>query len=78
MASLLVKDNIDTGDRMMTSVGSLALTEPAPQDAEVVARLRGAGALILGKTNPAEWVNRAPRIAPRASNWNYLLWCKVE
>jgi amidase len=54
---ILVKDNIDTGDHMLTSVGSLALTEPAPQDAEVVARLRAAGALILGKTNPSEWVN---------------------
>jgi amidase len=53
----LVKDNIDTGDRMLTSVGSLALTEPAPHDAEVVTRLRTAGALILGKTNPSEWVN---------------------
>jgi amidase len=54
---ILVKDNIDTGDRMLTSVGSLALTASAPQDAEVVARLRTAGALILGKTNPSEWVN---------------------
>jgi len=44
---ILVKDNIDTGDRMLTSVGSLALTEPAPQDAAVVARLRAAGGLIL-------------------------------
>jgi amidase len=54
---ILVKDNIDTGDRMLTSVGSLALDEPAPRDAEVVARLRTAGAVILGKTNPSEWVN---------------------
>jgi amidase len=54
---ILVKDNIDTGDRMLTSVGSLALTEPAPLDAEVVRKLRNAGALILGKTNPSEWVN---------------------
>ena len=54
---ILIKDNIDTGDRMLTSVGSLALDEPAPRDAEVVARLRTAGAVILGKTNPSEWVN---------------------
>jgi amidase len=54
---ILVKDNIDTGDQMLTSVGSLAFTEPAPQDADLVARLRRAGAVILGKTNPSEWVN---------------------
>jgi hypothetical protein len=52
---ILIKDNIDTGDRMLTSVGSLAFTESAPQDAELVARLRRAGAVILGKTNPSEW-----------------------
>jgi len=51
---VLVKDNIDTGDRMLTSAGSLALTARAPHDADVVARLRTAGALILGKTNPSE------------------------
>jgi amidase len=54
---ILIKDNIDTGDRMLTSIGSLALDVPAPRDAEVVARLRRAGAVILGKTNPSEWVN---------------------
>jgi amidase len=54
---ILIKDNIDTGDRMLTSVGSLALDEPAPRDADVVARLRRSGAVILGKTNPSEWVN---------------------
>ena len=54
---ILIKDNIDTGDRMLTSVGSLALDVPAPRDAEVVARLRRSGAVILGKTNPSEWVN---------------------
>jgi amidase len=54
---ILIKDNIDTGDRMLTSVGSLAFTESAPKDAELVARLRRAGAVILGKTNPSEWVN---------------------
>jgi len=55
---ILVKDNIDTGDAMMTTAGSLALVgEPAAQDATVVARLRAAGAVILGKTNLSEWAN---------------------
>ncbi|NII54713.1 amidase [Luteibacter sp. SG786] len=55
---ILLKDNIDTGDRMMTSAGSLALTvKPAPHDSEVAARLRKAGAIILGKTNLSEWAN---------------------
>jgi amidase len=53
---ILIKDNIDTGDRMLTSVGSLAFTEAATRDAELVARVRMAGAVILGKTNPSEWV----------------------
>ncbi|NID14217.1 amidase [Luteibacter yeojuensis] len=55
---ILLKDNIDTGDRMMTSAGSLALTmKPAPHDSAVAARLRKAGAVILGKTNLSEWAN---------------------
>ena len=55
---VLLKDNIDTGDRMRTSAGSLALAESvAPRDAFVVGRLRDAGALILGKTNLSEWAN---------------------
>ena len=55
---ILLKDNIDTGDRMMTTAGSLALVgDSAPQDATVVARLRAAGAVILGKTNLSEWAN---------------------
>ena len=55
---VLVKDNIDTGDRMHTSAGSLALADaPALRDAFVVERLRAAGALILGKTNMSEWAN---------------------
>ncbi len=55
---ILIKDNIDTGDRMRTTAGSLALSEwRAPQDAFVVGRLRAAGALILGKTNLSEWAN---------------------
>ncbi len=55
---VLVKDNIDTGDRMRTSAGSLALAESiAPRDAHIVERLRAAGAVILGKTNLSEWAN---------------------
>lgn len=55
---LLIKDNIDTADRMMTTAGSLALAgNYAAQDATVVRRLRAAGAVILGKTNLSEWAN---------------------
>lgn len=55
---VLVKDNLDTGDRMMTSAGSLALVDaPAARDATVVAKLREAGAVLLGKTNLSEWAN---------------------
>jgi amidase len=55
---IVVKDNIDTADRMMTTAGSLALEGwIAPQDAFVVERLREAGAVILGKTNLSEWAN---------------------
>jgi amidase len=55
---LLIKDNIDTHDRMMTTAGSLALQgSVAPRDSFVVQRLREAGALILGKTNLSEWAN---------------------
>ncbi len=55
---ILLKDNIDTGDGMMTTAGSLALENHyARQDAFLVARLRRAGALILGKTNLSEWAN---------------------
>jgi amidase len=55
---ILVKDNIDTGDRMLTTAGSLALADsPAPKDAFLVERLRAAGAVILGKTNMSEWAN---------------------
>lgn len=53
---ITVKDSIDTGDRMMTTGGSLALEGNfAPQDAFVVGKLREAGAVILGKTNMSEW-----------------------
>src|ERR1700716_1478829 len=55
---VMVKDNIDTGDRMLTTAGSLALADaPAPGDAPLVARLRAAGMLLLGKTNLSEWAN---------------------
>jgi len=55
---VLVKDNCDSGDRMLTTAGSLALAStPAPRDSTVVARLRSAGAVLLGKTNLSEWAN---------------------
>lgn len=56
---ILVKDNIDTGDTMLTTAGSLALaaTAPARRDAFVIGKLRAAGAIILGKTNLSEWAN---------------------
>jgi amidase len=55
---ILIKDNIDTGDQMMTTAGSLALLgSKAPRDAFLVERLRRAGAIILGKTNLSEWAN---------------------
>jgi amidase len=55
---VLLKDNIDTHDRMMTTAGSLALSGSRPlQDATVTRRLREAGAVILGKTNLSEWAN---------------------
>ncbi len=55
---ILVKDNLDTADRMHTSAGSLALeTSVAPRDSFVVQQLRAAGAVILGKANMSEWAN---------------------
>ena len=55
---ILIKDNIDTHDRMQTTAGSLALEgHIAEKDAFVVRQLRKAGALILGKTNLSEWAN---------------------
>jgi amidase len=55
---VLLKDNIDTADRMKTSAGSLALAgSTPPRDAFIVDRLRAAGAVILGKTNLSEWAN---------------------
>jgi len=55
---VLIKDNIDTADRMMTTAGSLALSGSiAPRDSFVAQRLLEAGAVILGKTNLSEWAN---------------------
>jgi amidase len=55
---ILIKDNIDTADRMQTTAGSLALVgQPAPRDAYIVEKLRENGAVILGKTNLSEWAN---------------------
>src|SRR5690606_26138569 len=55
---VLLKDNINTGDNMHTSAGSLALADSfAPEDAFLVSRLREAGAVILGKASMTEWAN---------------------
>lgn len=67
---VLLKDNIDTADRMKTTAGSLALADaPTPaRDAFIVSRLRAAGAIILGKTNLSEWANF--RANPSISGWS--------
>jgi amidase len=66
---MLIKDNIDTGDKMLTTAGSLALMGgPAPRDAFVVERLRTAGVVILGKTNLSEWANI--RSTKSTSGWS--------
>lgn len=55
---IMLKDNIDTGDRMQTTAGSFALAgQPAPTDSTVAAKLRDGGAVILGKLNLSEWAN---------------------
>ncbi|PYD21067.1 amidase, partial [Pseudomonas syringae pv. pisi] len=55
---VLVKDNIDTADKMQTTAGALAMAgAPAQYDAFVVQRLREAGAIIIGKANLSEWSN---------------------
>lgn len=55
---VLLKDNLDTHDRMTTTAGSLALEGSIPsQDSAVAAKLRAAGAILLGKTNMSEWAN---------------------
>jgi len=66
---ILVKDNIDTGDRMATSAGSLALADQhAKEDAPLVTRLRQAGVVLLGKTNLSEWANF--RSSRSSSGWS--------
>ncbi len=66
---ILLKDNIDTADRMSTSAGSLALADNrARKDAAVTQRLRAAGAVILGKTNLSEWANF--RSTHSSSGWS--------
>jgi amidase len=66
---VLIKDNIDTADRMMTTAGSLALVGSKPaQDSCVAQRLRAAGAVILGKTNLSEWANI--RSSHSTSGWS--------
>lgn len=66
---VLIKDNIDTADSMLTTAGSLALTGSRPaKDAVVVGRLRDAGAVVLGKTNLSEWANF--RSTTSTSGWS--------
>ena len=66
---ILIKDNIDTADRMMTTAGSLALVGSRPaQDSYVARKLREAGAVILGKTNLSEWANF--RSSHSTSGWS--------
>ena len=68
---VLIKANIDTADRMATSAGSIALkAHRASEDAVVVARLRAAGAVLLGKTNLSEWANF--RSTMSTSGWSSL------
>ncbi len=68
---ILLKDNVGTADRMPTTAGALALDGViAPADAHVVARLREAGAIILGKTNLSEWANF--RSTESSSGWSGL------
>jgi len=66
---VLIKDNIDTGDKMQTTAGSNALIgAPAPDDAIIVGKLRNAGAVLLGKTNLSEWANF--RSTRSSSGWS--------
>lgn len=68
---VLIKDNIDTHDKMPTTAGSRALAESFPlQDSYIVKKLRDAGAVIIGKTNLSEWANfRGPK---SSSGWSGL------
>ena len=66
---VLIKDNIDTAGRLPTTAGSLALSDfPAAADAPLVARLRAAGAVVLGKANLSEWANF--RSSRSVSGWS--------
>ncbi len=66
---VLIKDNIDTADKMMTTAGSLALVgHKAAKDAFIAQKLRDAGAVILGKTNLTEWANF--RSSQSCSGWS--------
>ena len=66
---VLVKDNINTGDKMMTTAGSLALTgNIVKEDAFIMQQLRDAGVVLLGKTNLSEWANF--RSSRSASGWS--------
>jgi amidase len=66
---VLIKDNIDSGDRMMTTAGASALTgHRAKQDAFIIRKLRAAGAVLLGKTNLSEWANF--RSSHSVSGWS--------
>ena len=66
---VMIKDNIDTGDKMMTTAGSLALAgSTAPDDAFIVKKLREAGVVLLGKTNLSEWANF--RSSRSSSGWS--------
>ena len=66
---VLLKDNVDTADRMATTAGSLALQgAPPPRDAHLTMRLREAGAVILGKANLSEWANF--RSSRSVSGWS--------
>jgi len=66
---VMIKDNIDTGDKMMTTAGSFALAgSTAPDDAFIVERLREAGVVLLGKTNLSEWANF--RSSRSSSGWS--------
>ncbi len=66
---VLIKDNIDSGDKMMTTAGSLALVgNKASKDAFIIKQLREAGAVLLGKTNLSEWANF--RSSRSTSGWS--------
>lgn len=66
---VLLKDNIDTADQMLTTAGSLALMDSRPaRDATVAERLRAAGAVLLGKANMSEWANF--RSSHSSSGWS--------